>query len=124
MIKVITTLQNNNKKSEKRKYKESMYVMWNRWGGGGDDDINTLWKHPSQRDPEKGPSGSDPIPGRVKSDLEFGQLYADLTSDGVRLTKLWVIFHGKLTDYLVIVDPELSLTPMDLFRVTFDPSVF
>ena len=71
-------------------------------------------KHPGQRDPEKGPSGSDRIPGH--GDPEFGKLSADLTTTTTtkmlyRLTQLWVIFRGKWADFRVIVDPELSLTP-------------
>ena len=57
-------------------------------------------------------------PFRVNDDPEIGQLYADLTNNGVRLTQLWVIFRVQLTDFLVIdgVWPqwtlsELSLTP-------------
>ena len=68
------------------------------------------------RDPEKGPLGPNPIP-------EVGQLSADLTNNGVRLTQLWVIFLIKL-NFRVIVDPEWSLAPMDHFRVKFDPGVF
>ena len=37
-------------------------------------------------------------PFRVNSDPECGQLSADLTNKGVRLTQLWVIFRVKLTD--------------------------
>ena len=49
---------------------------------------------------------------------------ADLTNNGVRLTRLWVIFRVKLTDFWVIVDPEWSLAEMDPFRVKHDPGVF
>ena len=63
-------------------------------------------------------------PFRVNNDPEIGQLSADLTNNGVRLTQLWVIFHVKLTDFRIIVDPEWSLAPMDPFRVKFDPGVF
>ena len=58
-------------------------------------------------------------PFRVKDDPEIGQLSADLTTNGVRLTQLWVTFRIKLTDFRVIVDPEWSLAPMDPFRVNF-----
>ena len=62
---------------------------------------------------------------RVKRlDAEFGQLSADLTNNGVRLTQLRVTFRVKLTAFRVTVDPEWSLTPMDLFRVKFDRTVF
>ena len=61
---------------------------------------------------------------RVKHDPEIGQLCADLTNNGDRLTQLWVIFRVRLTDFRVIVDPEWSLAPMDPFRVKFDPGVF
>ena len=37
-------------------------------------------------------------PFRVNDDPEIGQLSADLTNNGVRLTQLWVIFLVKLTD--------------------------
>ena len=63
-------------------------------------------------------------PLRVKDDPEIGQLSADLTNNGIRLTQLWVIFRVRLTDFRVIVDPEWSLVPMDPFRVKFDPGVF
>ena len=63
-------------------------------------------------------------PFRVKDDPEFGQLSADLTNNGVRLTQLWVTFRVKLTDFRVIVDPEWSLAPMDPFRVNFWPGCF
>ena len=36
----------------------------------------------------------------------MGQLSADLTNNGVRLTQLRVIFRVKLTDFPVIVDPD------------------
>ena len=58
----------------------------------------------------------------VKSDLEFGQLFA-VTNYSVSLTQLWVIFRVKLTDFRVIVDPEWSLAPMDPFSVKFEPGV-
>ena len=58
-------------------------------------------------------------PFRVKDNPEIGQLSADLTNNGVRLTQLWVTFRVKLTDFRVIVDPEWSLAPMDPFRVNF-----
>ena len=80
-------------------------------------DVATLLKHPGQRDPEKGPLGPNSIPGHY--DPEIGQLIADLTNNGVRLTQLWVTFRVKLTDFRVIVDPEWSLAPMDPFRVNF-----
>ena len=59
----------------------------------------------------------------MKNDPEFGQLSADLSNNGVRLTQLWVIFRVNLTDFRVIVDPEWSLAPMDPFRVKFDPRI-
>ena len=48
----------------------------------------------------------DQIP--FKDDPEIGQLSADLTNNGVRLTQLWVTFRVKFTDCRVIVDPECS----------------
>ena len=60
---------------------------------------------------------------RVQSDSKYGQLSADLTNNGVKLTQLWVIFGIKLTDFRVIVDLEWSLAPMDRFLVMFDPGV-
>ena len=36
-------------------------------------------------------------PFRVKNDQEIGQLSADLTNNGVRLSQLWVIFRIRLT---------------------------
>ena len=63
-------------------------------------------------------------PFRVKDDPEIGQLSADLTNNGVRLTQLCVTFRVKLTDFRVIVDPEWSLAPMDPFRVNFWPEFF
>ena len=80
-----------------------------------------LYKHPGQRDHEKGPPGSYPNLGQT--DPEYDQL-ADLTNKEVRLTKLLVIFQCKFTDFWVTVGPELSLTPMDPFRITLDPGVF
>ena len=75
-----------------------------------------------KRDPERVHWGQTPF--RVKDDPEIGQLSADVTNNGVRLTQLWVIFRVRLTDIRVIVDPEWSLAPMDPFWVKFDPSVF
>ena len=73
-------------------------------------------------DPERVHWGQTPF--RVKDDPEIGQLSADLTNNGVRLTQLWVIFRFRLTDFRVNVDPEWSLAPMDPSRVKFDPGVF
>ena len=60
----------------------------------------------------------------VKDDPEIGQLSADLTNNGGRLTQLWVTFCVKLTDFWVIIDPEWSLAPMDPSRVNFWPGCF
>ena len=80
-------------------------------------------KHPGQlRYSEKVHWGQTPF--RVKDDPEIGQLSADWTNNGVRLTNLWVTFRVKLTDFRVIVDPEWSLAPMDPFLRHADPGVF
>ena len=42
---------------------------------------------------------------RVKSYPEVGQISADLTNNGVTLTKLWVIFRVKLNPFRVKFDP-------------------
>ena len=63
-------------------------------------------------------------PFRVNNDPEIGQLSADLTNNGVRLTQLWVICRVKLTDFRVIVDPEWSLAQWTLSGSSFDPDVF
>ena len=63
-------------------------------------------------------------PFRVKSDLEFGQLYADLTNNEVRLTQFWVRFRVKLINFRVIADPEWSLAPMDPFSGHAVPGCF
>ena len=65
----------------------------------------------------------DQTPFRVKNNPEIGQLSADLTNNGVRLTQLWVIFHVKLTDFRVIVDPSLAqwtLSGSSLTRVSLE----
>ena len=61
---------------------------------------------------------------QLKSDPESGQLSGDLTNIGVRLTQIWVIFRAKFAISGSSLTPELSMTPMDPFRVTFDPGVF
>ena len=47
-------------------------------------------------------------PFRVNDDPEMSQIDKYWGSD---LTQLWVIFRVKLTDFLVIADPEWSLAP-------------
>ena len=84
---------------------------------------NCTLKTPGSNLTWKGSIGGQ-TPFRVKDNPEIGQLSADLTNNGVRLTQLWIIFRVKLTDFRVIVDSEWSLTPMDPFRVKFDPGVF
>ena len=64
-------------------------------------------------------------PFGVKSDPEFGQLSADLTNNGVRLTQLWVInllFRVKFTDFRVTrtgVWPQWTLFRVTLTRFFF-----
>ena len=121
-----------------------------KWGGGGGACCAPLWtatalylfisrpswnrrsrlrflftlKAPGSNLTRKGSIGAKLHSGSRMTRKSGGQLSADLTNNGVRLTQFWVMFRVRLTDFRVIVDPEWSLAPMDPFQVKFDPGVF
>ena len=72
-------------------------TFWSRWSRWCWTFVHSK-KTPRSTWPGKGSIGVGPI-FRVKCNLKFGKLSADLINNGVILTQLWVIFHGKLTRF-------------------------